>query len=122
MTSSSIVWCIVIDHKRAPLGDLFKVKDEVNVADLREAVKRENPADVGDRIDPTDLIVMKCPGTAVFFDPQSTENMDEQVRSALSLGYRRLSPMETIVDLELGEKEALIVQLPGGLFVPIPQN
>lgn len=120
-TMTSTVWCLLIDHERTPLGELFEVDPGRNVADLKKAVKREKPARV-DHVDPDELVVLKCQGTAVFFDTQSLESLDKQVRRALSLGYRKLLPMETIVSLELGEEEALIIQLPGVLFVPIPNR
>lgn len=95
---TSTVWCLLIDHERTPLGELFEVDPGRNVADLKKAVKREIPV-LGAQ--PHELVVLKCEDTAVFFDAQSPESLDEQVHRAISLGYRKLLPTETIVDLKL---------------------
>lgn len=118
MSSSMWCWCLAIDHNRKPLANLLKVKREGNVGTLREAVKQNKPNDLA-RVDSPQLVVLRRTHPAISLDEGKGEEFEKQVEKWLSVAGAEMVELETsdtIVDLNLGEREVLLVQLPGALL------
>lgn len=108
------IWCLLTDHEGTPVGGIFEVALEVDIDDLKKAVKKEIPntlARKGVGID--QLTVLRGKGSGAIIDDFRRDSMCERVHGIMSLGTHRLASNETIADLAITDKEALLIQLPG---------
>lgn len=111
---TSPVWCLIIDHNCEPLGRIFDVEPGKNVSSLRRAVKQENPVTLKD-VDPAHLTVLRGVDTTAILDYNASDDLNQRVLAALSIGYKELSPQQTIASLAITDEEALLIQLAGVL-------
>ncbi|KZT02786.1 uncharacterized protein LAESUDRAFT_388704 [Laetiporus sulphureus 93-53] len=114
------IWCLLIDHKKEPIGTLFTVKisSDADVNDLRAKVKEKRSVDTAG-VDSARLIVWRCMDSTIIFDDEDPKTLKDQVSEAFSnqkLEVLRVS--ETIADLKLSKEETLLVQMPEPIAVP----
>lgn len=111
-STTTLVWCLIINHNHEPLGNVFEVEAGRTLASLRKAVKQEAPAKLKD-VDPDDLIVLRGTDTTAIVNYDGSDDMYEQVRTAMSFGCKILPSMHKITQLAITDNEVLLIQLPG---------
>ncbi|KAK1217271.1 hypothetical protein PQX77_020063 [Marasmius sp. AFHP31] len=107
--ANSEIWCLVVDHKNQPSGDLFQVSvdNTAHIADLKEKVKEKKCNDL-ERIGAPRLTVWRCANKEVTL--QKVRNEVGEIFSQKQVEC--LSAWQTIGELAVSGSEALLVQMP----------
>jgi hypothetical protein len=112
--TSLTVWCLLIDQEKTPIGSLFKVPLEEDIADLKDGVKLKKPSEL-QNVDADSLVVWRCKERSAVLDK---ENLKDQIRKLFSdPGAEEIDERTAVTDLELLGSETLLVQVPS-VFLP----
>lgn len=109
-----LIWCILIDHEKKPVGRGRDKKFSVTLSSnksvdaLKKAVKNKRANDT-DKIDSVDFAVWRCKDRKTRFN---ADELEKQVHAVFTRGeVEDLDAMDTIAAIG----EILLVQLPGAL-------
>lgn len=116
---SIVVWYLLIDHNRKPLGQFRKVPLEEDIFDLQEMVKQENAAFLNHVASPQ-LVVLRRTDPAIPIDGRR-ESLQGYIDEFFSGAFDELGSMMDIADLNISNKEKLLVQLLGA-FLTMPNE
>ena len=113
LATESQVWCLLIDQQKQIIGKLFKVRAEEDIVDLRKKVKEEK-ANACEDIDADCLTVWQCKEPSLSTSDE--DRLDEFLRNIDLHDERRATKVYSrsrLKDLELDNREVVLVQLPG---------
>ncbi|KIY53172.1 hypothetical protein FISHEDRAFT_69034 [Fistulina hepatica ATCC 64428] len=114
------VWCLLIDHGKKPMGQIFKVKMlfDDHVSDLQLEIKKRTPSDTHE-VDADELVVWRCKDQTAFVNAETSELLQEQVNKVFNNeNVERLSTMQAIADV----KDQTLLVMPGAFPPSSPQS
>jgi hypothetical protein len=118
---SNPYWCLVIDHKKKPVGKLFRVWLTPNdlIEDLKVKVKSFK-GNALDKVDADQLSVWRCrmlrlrePLQDEALERSEIERRIKAINFSDKVNSFIITPHKTVTNLGLTEDDTLLVQMPG---------